>query len=186
MTKKEVLKLLKYLDSYYEKNFELPTQEDDLDIKVNTYYDFLGEYPFELLMTATKKLISRKEWPPTPGEIAEEIENMKKSEDEKFTAGEAWEEVLQAIKEHSYFYNPDKVKNRLPDKAKRAAEVVGFEVIAREGNGNTYVFNSFKEAYNNLAEKREKVELLPKSVRREVNQLADQYKNPQLRSDNSG
>ena len=175
MSKKEILKLLKYLDSYYEKNFELPTEEDDLDIKVNTYYDFLGEYSFETVMVATKKLISRKKWPPTPGEIMKQIEELKISDEDKLIAGEAWERVIEAIRRHGYLYNPQKVREALPNKALRAAEVVGLNLISHKG-GDSYIMNTYLKVYNNLEDKNRKYEMLPKSMRKEVKQLSDKFK----------
>lgn len=180
MKKTEIAELFKYLHSYYQKRFDIPTDENDLNLMINTWYDFLSEYNYQEIMIITKKLISRKEWPPTPGEIAYEIERIKTPREDKLTAGEAWEKVLQAISEHSYFYNPKKVKNVLPEKARKAAEVVGFSLIAREGAGNTYLFNSFKEAYNNLSDKQDRDRLLPGKMREEVNKLVNKFTNPQI------
>src|SRR6056297_377994 len=65
---------------------------------------------------------------------------------ERLTAGEAWEKVVEAIKKHSYLYNPEKVREVLPDRALRAAEVVGLNLITRKG-GDSFVMNTYLKVY---------------------------------------
>ena len=176
MTQKELIKILTFISNSYPHKFNFPC-EDDADSKaiINTWATFLKDYDYKIVQTAVKKIIVNKpEWPPAVGELVREIENLQKSDDEKLTAGEAWEKVTEAIARHSYFYNPSEVKEALPEKALRAAEVVGFELIARKG-GDSYVMNSYTKVYNNLEEKREKFELLPESVRKEVDELAEKF-----------
>lgn len=173
MKKSELVKLLKFLNSYYQQKFEYP-KSDKADTKMlqETWFMFLGEYDYNIVRTATKKLVANKEWPPTPGELVKEIENLQKSAEDKLTAGEAWEQVVEAIGRYGYFHNPGKVKEAIPDKALRAAEVVGLDLIARQG-GESFVMNSYMKVYRNLADKREKVETLPGAVREEVRQLEE-------------
>ena len=177
MTKKEMVKLLKFLNSYYQQKFDYPKgNKQDTKMMIETWYMFLEEFDYQVVRTAVKKIVVNKEWPPTPGELVKEIKQMQTAEENKLTAGEAWNKVIKAIKKHSYFYNPEKVKEALPEKAKKAAYVVGFNLIARQGDGNSYVFNSFKEVYNNLADKEDKREMLPESVREDVEKVADKFK----------
>ena len=176
MKKAELVKLLKFLNSYYQQKFEYP-KADKTENKMlqETWMMFLGEYDYNLIRTAVKKVVVNKEWPPTPGEIVKEIEQLTRSDEDKLTAGEAWERVTEAIRKHSYLYNPEKVKESLPDKALRAAEVVGLNLIARKG-GDSYIMNSYMKVYNNLEDKNREYEMLPNSMKEEVKQLSDRFK----------
>ena len=179
MTKAETLKLLKYMNSYYGKRFEIPDTTKNLEMLINTWYDFLSEYSLQETIITAKKLMVNQKWPPTPGEIINEIERLKTPEIEQLPAGAAWKMVLKSIEEYSYFYNPEKVKSSLPDKALKAAEAVGLSLIAREGAGNSYLYNHFEKIYNNLCD-RENSNKLPPSLRRETDRLVEKYTNPRL------
>ena len=173
MKRTELIKLLKFFNSYYQKKFEYPKDDtDDTKLMQETWYMFLKEYDYSIIRIAAKKLAINKEWPPTPGEIVKEVENLQKSPEDKLTAGEAWEIVIGAISKYGYFHHPGKVKEEIPDKALRAAEAVGLNLIARQG-GESFVMNSYMKVYRNIADKREKLECLPESVQDEVKQLED-------------
>jgi len=176
MKKTELIKLLKFLNSYYQQKFEYPKSDKTENIMLQeTWMMFLGEYDYNLVKTAVKKIVVNKEWPPTPGEIVKEIEQLKMSDEDKLIAGEAWERVIEAIRRHGYLYNPQKVREALPNKALRAAEVVGLNLISHKG-GDSYIMNTYLKVYNNLEDKNRKYEMLPKSMRKEVKQLSDKFK----------
>src|SRR6056297_770616 len=176
MKKAELIKLLKFLNSYYQQKFEFPKNDkSENKILQETWMMFLGEYNYYLIRTAVKKIVVSKEWPPTPGEILQELKKLTRPDEDKLTAGEAWELVIQAIRRHSYLYNPQKVKNSLPEKSLRAAEVVGLDLIAQKG-GDSYVMNTYLKVYKNLEEKNREYEMLSSSMRAEVKQVFDTLK----------
>lgn len=180
MKKSDILALFKILQAYYGKKFDLPEKPENLELMILTWYEFLAEYDYEIVKVAAKRLMVNSEWPPTPGEIIKEIENYKAPEADQLDAGQAWALTLDAIERYSYFYNPDQVKKSLPEKALRAAEAVGLELIAREGAGNTYLYNHFKEIYKGLCEKEQHNKRLPASLRKESEMLAQKFKHPAL------
>jgi len=186
MNKKETIDLLVILNSYYGKKFEYPTNDDRMDaVKENTWYKFLKGYPFKVVEVATERLMVKKEWSPTPGEIIQEIEKIKEGEEGTLTAEEAWYKVKEAISEIGWTYNPQEVKESLPDKVLRAAEVIGLGLIAREGGENSYIMNSYIKAYNNLEEKRKEQQRLPGSLREDSQKLADKFKGKPLLEEGS-
>ena len=168
MDKAEVLKLLKYLNSYYSQKFENPSDESDLDIKVNTWHDFLGLYPESKVMAATKKLISEKEWPPTPGEIMKQIEKLQMPEEEKLTGAEAWSQLVQAIQKYGR-YNQKEMLDSLPERVANAARIVGLEVIYM--NNDSFIQNRYINTYNQMQDRDHEREMLPGNIKSDVKRI---------------
>lgn len=183
MNKKQVIDILVILNSYYGKKFEYPKEEDKLtDVMENTWYKFLKDYPYKVVEVATERLMVKKEWSPTPGEIIGEINRLQESDEDRLTAGEAWELVNNAISEYGYTYNPTKVKEALPNKVLHVAETVGLDLIAKKGK-DTYVMNLFIRNFNCIEEKQNQSVKLPPSMKAETDSLIDEFKTPQIEED---
>ncbi|MDI3548158.1 MAG: hypothetical protein PWR10_1810 [Halanaerobiales bacterium] len=182
MKKTELVKILKFLNSYYQNRFEYPKEtKEDTRMLQETWYMFLQEYDYQLVQVALKKLVIEKEWPPTPGEIIKEIENIRTPESEKLTAGEAWSMVLEAIQRYGTAYGTEKAMNSLPPKVRRAVECVGgLRVIGMSNAEETYMMNQFCKVYNELSDKYDRQARLPESVRRETAKLAEKFKRPAI------
>jgi len=88
--------------------------------------------------------------------------------------------VVEAIRKHSYLYNPEKVREVLPDRALRAAEVVGLNLISKEGR-ESYVMNTYLKVYKSLKDKNREYEMIPSSMRKEVEGLSNKFRGtPQI------
>lgn len=179
MRKTEVVKLLKFLNSYYNSKFEYPRSEEaDNKILQETWLLFLEEYDYPLVRTAVKKIVLNNDWPPTPGEIIKEIETIKLPAEDKLSAGEAWSLVLDVIGKYGTSYNYKKAVDFLPPKVLEAAKCVGgLQAIGRSSENDTYLMNAFLQAYKNINVREREEKLLPGSVRQEVKLLADHFKN---------
>ena len=104
MKKQEMVKLLKFLNSYYQKKFEYPKEtKEDTKMLIETWYMFLGDYDYNLIRTAIKKMVVEKEWPPTPGELVKQIEKLKMSKEEKLSGSEAWSRLQEAINKYGRY-----------------------------------------------------------------------------------
>ena len=179
MRKTEVVKLLKFLNSYYNAKFEYPrSSETDNKMLQETWLLFLKEYDYSLVRTAIKKIVINNEWPPTPGEIIKEIESIKLPKEARLTAGEAWSLVLDIIGKYGTSYNIKKAVDSLPVKVLEAARCVGgLQAIGKSSESDTYLMNSFLKAYKELDIRENKNNLLPGSVRKEVQLLSDHFTN---------
>ena len=61
MKKSEMVKLLKFLNSYYQQKFDYPKEnKQDTKMMIETWYMFLGEYDYKMVRTAIKKLVVNK------------------------------------------------------------------------------------------------------------------------------
>jgi hypothetical protein len=169
MKKDEIVKLLNYLNTYYNKRFELPDNKGKMKMMVETWSDFLGEYQSGQVKTATKKLVTEKEWPPTPGEIMKEIEELKMSEEDKLTGPEAWEALCHAIQRHGR-YHEQELLDSLPERVARAAQVTGMETIYMQG-GDSFIQNRFIKTYEQLQERDFERQMLPGSARKDIERI---------------
>jgi hypothetical protein len=168
-----MVKMLSFLDNYYNAKFEYPKSDDDETAALTeTWYLFLAEYDYNVASTALKKLvIDKPTWPPTPGELVKQIQKMLTKNDPvmKISGPEAWEKVRNAISKHSWFYHPEKVKEALPEPVLKAAEVTGLSLIAN--NPDSFTMNRFIKTYEQIKEHEKERKLLPGSVRKDIERI---------------
>lgn len=181
MKKSQVLELLKYINTYYGKRFEIPNNKAELAMKIETWYDFLQDYDYKETQVVTQRLISVREWAPTPGEIIDELNRIKTPEQDQLTPGEAWELVLRAIRIHGVLYNTKAAEASLPKKVLKAANCVGgLRNIGMSNENDTYFMNQFCKVYEDVSRAIDMDQRLPESIKRKSEMLAQKYKNPQL------
>lgn len=169
-----MVKILKFLNNYYQNKFEFPKESDmDTEQVTETWYLFLGEYDYEVVSASLKKLVvNQAKWPPTPGEVIQEIEkNINESNPNQITGPEAWNLLIKAIRKHSWFYNPDKVVEELPETVLKAAQVTGFDVVAKATDGDTYIMNRFIKTFEQIQQHENERKMLPGSIRRDVEKI---------------
>lgn len=166
MQKKEVVKLLSYLNCCYQQTFKYP-KEDAKESKLilEVWFDFLQYYEKEVVFKIVKRLvINHKNYPPQIGEIVKEIESSKLKAVDKISASKAWSLVLKAVRKFGY-YRPTKAMDSLPATVKKAVEEFGgFAAICHSQCNNTYVRAQFMKTYQNLKKEREKYQLLPEAL----------------------
>ena len=169
MKKTELIKLLKFLNNYYQKKFEYPkSNTEETKMLQETWMMFLGEYDYKLVTTATKKIVTEKEWPPTPGEIMKEIEKLQMSEEEKLTGAEAWGQLVQAIQKYGR-YNQKEMLDSLPERVANTARIVGLEVIYM--NNDSFIQNRYINTYNQIQERDFDREMLPGNIKSDVDRI---------------
>jgi hypothetical protein len=174
MKKTEIIKLLKFINSYYQGKFDYP-KEDKADTKMinATWYMFLEDYDYNEVTASMKKLVINKpKWPPTPGELIQEINNNRNRDNpNKISGAEAWQKITRAIRVHSWFYNPKKVKESLPEAVKKAGELISFSVIANSKEGDTYLMNRFIKIFEDMKQQVDEKEMLPPGVRNDFEKI---------------
>jgi len=170
MKKPEMLKLFKYLHSYYDEKFTIPDEKNDLKLKIETWLDFLGDYDYKVVQIATKKIVSQKIWPPTPGEIMKEIEKTKQPE--QISGQEAWGRVIELVRRYGCIYGENKIMEKLSEEMKKAViSVGGLQVIGMSQENDTYLMNNFIKAFESITERAKEIKMLPQSLREEMEKL---------------
>jgi hypothetical protein len=169
----EIVKLLKFLNSYYQNKFEYP-KDDKKDSKFleNTWLMFLEEYEYDLVSTNLKKLVVNKpKWPPTPGELVQEIQKALLPEEDEISGPEAWGMLVSAIRRYSALYHPDKVLENVPERVAKTAQVVGLNAIARSNEAETFMMNRFIKTYEQFKQVDMERKMLPGSIRKDYEKI---------------
>ena len=175
MKKTELIKILKFLNSYYQHRFEYPKDtKEDTKMMNATWFMFLEDYEYKLVTTALKKMVIDLEYPPTPGDIVKAVEEMKRPAE--IPALEAWSEVLKSIRLHGTTYGYKETKERIREKTnEKTLEIIkglgGLDSIGMAGEGDSYLRNSFIKAYESMQEQEKKQNYLPPSIKKEVEQI---------------
>ncbi len=179
MTRAEVVKLLKFLNSYYQSKFQYPKDSKaENKLLQDTWFMFLKEYDHRLTSAIVKKLVINSEWPPTPGEIIKEAEHLKDLKENKLTPGKAWELVLDVIGKYGTGDFIGQARDALPSKVLVAVgHVGGLNAIGKSDVANTYLMDKFMKIYENIQVEEKSNRYLPGSVREEVEKLTDHYSN---------
>lgn len=167
MNEREFIVLITALQSNY-KNFELKE-----DAHKDIWYEMLKDISYKTGNMAVKKLMIESPYPPTIHEIrkhASIIEN-----GTECTAGEAWEEVLKAIRKHGH-YEAKAALESLDILTRRATDCIGFKTICfseKIGIERSHFIN----IYNQLAERERKTNMLPESFKLEMLETRERISN---------
>ena len=164
-----MIKLLKFLNSYYQQKFEFPKDAtEDTNFLVEAWYIFLGDYDYNLVTTAAKKLVVDKEWPPTPGELVKEIEKLQMPDIEQIIGAEAWGLLQDAIKRYGR-YREDELFASLPKRVVKAAKVTGVDTIYNDNS--SFMMSRYINTYELMQEHDFERQLLDPSTRKEIERL---------------
>lgn len=182
MKRAEIVKLLKFLNSYYQNKFEYP-KDDKKDSKFleNTWLMFLKEYEYDLVSTNLKKLVvDNPKWPPTPGELVQAIQKSMLSDEDEISGAEAWDILMQAIRKYSALYHPKKVLENVPERVAKTAQVVGLQAIAKSDESNTFMMNRFIKTYEQFRQVDMERKMLPGSIRKDYEKIKGRSKTEKL------
>jgi len=170
MQKSECIKILSYLNNCYNNRFKFPKPNDDpgTQMMIEVWYDLLKYYKYQLVAAAVKKLIiNQAQWPPTPGEIVKEIENLKTPESAKISGGEAWYLALKAVRKYGY-YNSRQGMESLPPAVREAVRNFGGFAALCRSQETSYVKNQFIKIYQEVNFKRKDTAYLPRPFKEKL------------------
>ena len=170
MNKKEIIKLLTYLNHCYPGKFKFPKKSKrENEMLIEVWYDLLKYYDNHQLSSVVKKIVvNNGHWPPSVGEIVKEIEKLNIPAADKISAGEAWMLVLNAVRKYGY-YNAREGMQSLPEKVRETVEHFGgFAAICHSEVNNNYVRSHFMKLYQEVNRHNEEYMYLPKVVRNEL------------------
>ncbi|RCW57327.1 replicative helicase loader/inhibitor [Halanaerobium sp. ST460_2HS_T2] len=174
MIKKEIIKLLTYLNHCYPGKFKFPkTSKRENEMLIEVWYDLLKFYDNKCVISVLKKIIINSgHWPPSVGEIVKEVERIKLPAEAKITAGEAWNLVLRAVRRYGYYRAGEAMKS-LPPKVRETVEHFGgFTAICHSDCNNNYVRSHFMKLYKEVNRCQEEFMYLPAAVRDELLEAA--------------
>lgn len=178
MNRTDLVKVLTFISNSYPGKFKYPLDSrEETKFFTETWYSFLGDYDYQLVRTAVKKLIINKaSWPPAVGELVHEIESLTTAAVDKISAGEAWQLALEAVRKYGY-YQAGQAMASLPSLVQKTIQCYGgFTAVCHSEIHSSFARQNFMKIYQELASKKENEELLPPSLKKETKALADRYR----------
>lgn len=157
MTFKEFGLFAAALKTYYPKEQNLIPTKQALDL----WFNQLQDIPYQVAVASLNKWVSLNKWSPTIADIRETALSV--SNGDLGDYGDAWEEVLKAIKRYGSF-RPEEALASMSPLARKATERIGFLNICMSENIAADRAN-FRMIYEQLAEREKKDAQLPQALR---------------------
>ena len=175
MTAQEILKLIFVVKAAYPKSFERYTRADYDNMQV-AWGMALEDFSYAEASWGLKSFLKgdSKGFPPSPGQIVNEIQKMKFNPKTEMTAAEAWELVYKAICDLRWD-EPEIEFNKLPNVCKRAiGSAAGLVQIAMMDNEDVMIGEKarFIRQYDSIREHEKDYERLPNRVKELIEQRA--------------
>lgn len=145
---------------------------------VRVYFDLLGDLPLLALHLAAKRAVLESQYPTLPpvGTLRRlAVEAMQPS---RLPPDEAWELTRKAILRFGY-YREEAGLVSLPDEVRRAAECLGWQSLC-DSTQPEVCRAQFRKAYESLSERKQRMDLLPQSMRKTIAQLSQGFALPAL------
>ncbi len=155
MTNLELIKVLGFIKSCYPK-FEYPYGDDSKDSQFEeAWMMFLAGSKYETVMLLVKEYVPKHPtWPPTVGEIINELQRVAKPESERLTADEAWLQVTDVAQSNFYWAHAQRLEDAFPKNIRRAVRAVGgLSYLAGTSMSDPFPRKNFMEAFNDINER---------------------------------
>ena len=160
MTKGEVAKLLAVLAAAYPK-FEVD------DVKVQVWYEMLGDLDYAVASMAVKKIIMQNTFPPSIAEVRKAAIEI--SSPRVLTAAEAWGEVVKAVRNYGYYRGEEALASLSPTTA-QVVRYIGWREICL--NEEPEILRAhFLRMYDQIIAREQEKQLLPPAMQAEIKKL---------------
>jgi len=175
MTKGEVAKLLVVLAASYPK-FEVD------DVKVQVWYEMLGDLDYAVASMAVKKIIMQNTFPPAIAEVRKAVTELMNPE--QVTSSEAWGEVTRAIRNYGYYREEEALASMSPITAQLVRYMGWREICMSEDIG--VIRGQFLRMYEQIATREQEKQLLSTTMQTEIKKLAKKYDIRLIEGGNAG
>lgn len=164
MTKGEIAKLLAVLAAAYPK-FEVD------DVKVQVWYEMLGDLEYSVVNIAIKKIIMLNTFPPAIAEVRKTAIEISNSIN--ITAAEAWGEVIRAVKKYGHYRAKEAIASMSPATAQVVRCIGWSEICLTEEPG--VIRAHFLKMYDQITAREQERQLLPPAMQAEIRKLAKRF-----------
>jgi hypothetical protein len=175
MTKGEVAKLLVVLAASYPK-FEVD------DLKVQVWYEMLGDLDYDVANIAIKKIIMLNTFPPAIAEVRKAAIEI--SSPMGLTAAEAWGEVIRAIRDYGYYREKEAMASMSPITA-QVVRYLGWREICLSEEPEILRAH-FLKMYDQVAAREQEKQLLSPTMQTEIKKIAKKYDLRLIEGGNAG
>lgn len=169
MKMSEVAKILAVVAAAYPEKLKVD------DFLIRTWHSFLQDLDYEVVSTAVKKHILNSPFVPTISDIRKQAVDIITPKSEKLDAGEAWGEVVKAIKTYGV-YEPSKAFESMSERSARAARYMGWqELCMMEVEKMGVARGQFIKIYDSLKTQEDRENLLPQSIKEKMINLSEKF-----------
>lgn len=156
---KQIAKLLK--TTYPNENF----LADEIALK--TWYNYLGDLPFEVLKVAVHQYTLSNRFQPSIADLRKLAVQIVEGESDDWSV--AWSEVVQAMRTYGSYRGSEALASMKPRTA-QAVKRMGWKEICMSENLAVERAN-FRMIYEQVSEKEQQQAVLPNAVREMINQI---------------
>ena len=167
MTKKEFATFAMALKTYYPRENLLPNEQ-----AMELWFNQLQDIPYKVAETGLNKWVSLNKWSPSIAEIREMASSV--SHGDLPDWGDAWEEVLRAIRKFGH-PRPIEAMQSLSPLARKATERIGFLNLCRSENISADRAN-FRMIYEQLADREKKEAQMALPLKTLIAKMQDETK----------
>ena len=154
MTKSEVMKLLGWVTANFPH-----MQERDLRPTAELWHRMLGDIPYQAAEAGIMRIMATARYFPTVAEVRDAA--MSFMVPSLPSPGEAWGEVLRAVRRWG-FYRPEEAIETLRPTVRKAVEYVGWEEVCSEPEG--VIRAHFMRVYEQVAKREQEYALMPQEL----------------------
>ena len=175
MNKTEILKILTILSQAYT-NFDFGNNPQQDKIKRDLWHEMLEDIDYKTAEKSVKKIISQNKFAPTIAEVRQAVYEV--NNPGELTAGEAFEQVLSAVKKYVYMQEK-KALESLPPKTAKTVRAMGYQEICMATQVDV-VRGQFIKIYDQISERKKSQEKLPENLKQEIQELNQVGEFPRL------
>jgi hypothetical protein len=162
MDRKEFAAFVMAIRTYYPKENILPNEQ-----AIELWYRELQDIPAAVAETALRKWVATNKWSPSIAEIREMTVNI--TEGDSLTWGEAWEQVVMAIRRYGS-YNPRDALESLDPLTRRCVKHLGYHELCMSENPTADRAN-FRMIFETLSQRKKTEQQLALPLREIIETL---------------
>lgn len=162
MDKSEFAAFVMAIRTYYPKENILPNTQ-----AIELWYRELQDIPAPVAETALRKWVATNKWSPSIAEIREMSVSI--TEGEGLTWGEAWEQVVKAIRRYGS-YNPREALDSLDPLTRRCVQNLGYHELCMSENPTADRAN-FRMIFETLSQRKKTEQQLALPLREIIDAL---------------
>lgn len=182
MEKSDTIQFLTIISGEHGNKFKFPRDtKEQTEVVTFAWHRKLKDFDKDLVLAAYDKFTTQNpEWPPNPAQILIEIDKIRSSEEEKLSAGEAWQNLMYCISRYGV-NRPENLKEcreHLSEATYKAAlQTGGLEYLGHADRESlSYLQNRFIENFKYIQEEEKQERLLPSSLKKEHQQIEHKEK----------
>lgn len=172
--KTEMIKIFAVLTAAYPK-FDTFQNPEQLKPIIEIWSEMFEDVEFSIALVAVKKLILESPFPPSIADVRKQVSEILTPEVNKIDAGQAWGEVMRAVKNYG-FYDPEgALKSMSPITREVVKRISWREICMQEEEKMGVLRGQFIKIYDTMAKRQKQDALLPLTMQAQIRQISESF-----------